>query len=78
VLQARELNAQKQQELILKRVAAIQEVLEAARPLVKALKDERKARVSMQRVLCTDAGGGGCSMAGGWLHGGLARGAGGS
>lgn len=45
-LQARELNAQKQKELLFKRVAAIQEVLAAARPLVKALKDERKARVS--------------------------------
>lgn len=45
VLQAKELNTEKQQSLAFQRIAAIQEVLEAARPVVKALKLERKARV---------------------------------
>jgi hypothetical protein len=71
VLQARELNAQKQKELIVKRVAAIQEVLEAARPLVKALKDERKARVSLHSESCSLGAGWwvGCAwgMAACWL-----------
>jgi hypothetical protein len=48
VLQARKLNATKRQELLFKRMAALQEVLEGARPLVRALKEERKARVSIQ------------------------------
>jgi hypothetical protein len=47
VLQARELNTMKQRELQWKRVTAIQEVLGAARPLLKALKEEHKARVSV-------------------------------
>ena len=47
VLQARKLNATKRQELLFKRMAALQEVLEGARPLVRALKEERKARVSI-------------------------------
>lgn len=57
MLQARELNTQKQQELLLKRVSAIQEVLAAARPLVRALKAERKARVREAHEQRAAAGG---------------------
>jgi len=53
VLQAKELNLQKQQELAFKRIAAIQQVLEGARPLLKALKLERKARVRHTRTILT-------------------------